>query len=158
MLKKENGVTLVALVITIIVLLILAGVTLAMVMGDSGIFTKANNAAKETRISNARDAVRLAILEVTADQYSDSGVLNNKADYANILDSINDQLQDGYQLAVVDATTHKYKIQQKNKNTYEDVIGSDNTNAIEVTITIDSEKYSVTPTFTNADTSDSQNT
>ena len=37
-LKREKGITLVALVITIIVLLILAGVTLAMVMGDSGIF------------------------------------------------------------------------------------------------------------------------
>ena len=37
-LKNERGITLVALVITIIVLLILAGVTLSMVMGESGIF------------------------------------------------------------------------------------------------------------------------
>lgn len=42
--KNEKGITLVALVITIIVLLILAGVTLSMVMGDSGIFGKANSA------------------------------------------------------------------------------------------------------------------
>ncbi len=39
------GITLIALIITIIILLILAGVTLSMVMGDSGIFSKANNAS-----------------------------------------------------------------------------------------------------------------
>lgn len=72
MLKKENGVTLVALVITIIVLLILAGITLAMVMGDSGIFGKANTAKINTAISDAKDAVSLAILEAVADQYSDT--------------------------------------------------------------------------------------
>ena len=42
--KNNKGVTLVALVITIIVLLILAGVALAMLTGDSGILTNAENA------------------------------------------------------------------------------------------------------------------
>lgn len=39
--KRENGVTLIALIITIIVLLILAGVSLSFLMGDNGVVTKA---------------------------------------------------------------------------------------------------------------------
>ena len=62
-LKREKGITLVALVITIIVLLILAGVTLAMVMGDSGIFGKANSAKEKTQLSNAEETIRLEVLE-----------------------------------------------------------------------------------------------
>ena len=52
--RQENGITLIALVITIIVLLILAGVTIAMLTGDNGIISKAMQAkirteeAKET--------------------------------------------------------------------------------------------------------------
>ena len=38
--KKEKGITLIALVITIIVLLILAGISIASLIGDNGIFRK----------------------------------------------------------------------------------------------------------------------
>ena len=43
----KNGITLIALVITIIVLLILAGVTIATLTGDNGILTKAQNAKEK---------------------------------------------------------------------------------------------------------------
>ena len=42
--KEQNGITLIALVITILVLLILAGVSIAMLTGDNGLLSKANNA------------------------------------------------------------------------------------------------------------------
>ena len=45
MFKKENGITLVALVVTIIVLLILAGVAISLTVGDNGLFRRAQNAA-----------------------------------------------------------------------------------------------------------------
>ena len=45
--KKERGITLIALVITITVLLILAGVSIAMLTGDNGILTEASNAKIE---------------------------------------------------------------------------------------------------------------
>ena len=61
--NKNNGITLIALIITIIVLLILAGVTLNMVMGDSGIFGKANKASEQTQISNAKEIIRMQVLE-----------------------------------------------------------------------------------------------
>ena len=41
MLKADKGITLVALIITIIVLLILAGVSISMVLGDNGLINKA---------------------------------------------------------------------------------------------------------------------
>ena len=46
MFKQERGITLVALVITIVVLLILAGVSISMVLGQNGIVTKAQDAKK----------------------------------------------------------------------------------------------------------------
>ena len=61
--NKNKGITLIALIITIIVLLILAGVTLSMVMGDSGLFNKANNASEQTKISNAKEIIRMQVLE-----------------------------------------------------------------------------------------------
>ena len=49
MFKKENGITLVALVVTIIVLLILAGVAISLTVGNNGLFTRAQNAANTWR-------------------------------------------------------------------------------------------------------------
>lgn len=41
MFKKERGITLVALVVTVVVLLILAGISISLVLGNNGIATKA---------------------------------------------------------------------------------------------------------------------
>ena len=46
MLKGQKGITLVALVITIIVLLILAGVTITLTLGEKGIFKTAEKAGE----------------------------------------------------------------------------------------------------------------
>ena len=55
-LKTQKGITLIALVITIIVLLILAGVSIAMLTGENGILTQANKAALETRGASVEEA------------------------------------------------------------------------------------------------------
>ena len=47
MFKKENGITLVALVVTIIVLLILAGVAISLTIGNNGLFIRAQDAAEK---------------------------------------------------------------------------------------------------------------
>lgn len=54
-LKKTSGITLIALVITIIVLLILAGVSIAMLTGDNGILKQANKAKVETRGASVQE-------------------------------------------------------------------------------------------------------
>ena len=54
-LGKERGITLIALVITIIVLLILAGVSIAMLTGENGILTQAQNAKNRTEEAQAEE-------------------------------------------------------------------------------------------------------
>ncbi len=49
--KNKNGITLIALVITIIVLLILAGVSLNMLLGDNGVLTKTKMAKTKSEIA-----------------------------------------------------------------------------------------------------------
>ena len=53
--KKINGITLIALIITIIVLLILAGVSIAMLTGQNGILTQAQNAKQITEIAKIKE-------------------------------------------------------------------------------------------------------
>ena len=53
--KKEKGITLIALVITIILLLILAGVSIAMLTGENGILTQAQNAKNKTEEAEAKE-------------------------------------------------------------------------------------------------------
>ena len=57
--KKESGITLVALIVTIIVLLILAGVSIAMLTGNNGILSQAQNAKKETEESEKEEKLDL---------------------------------------------------------------------------------------------------
>ncbi len=59
---ENKGITLIALVITIIVLLILAGVALATLTGENGILTQANKAKTETNNANIEEQVKLAFL------------------------------------------------------------------------------------------------
>ncbi len=59
--KKNNGITLIALVITIIVLLILAGVTIATLTGENGILTRASEVSEETKKANVEEQVKLAV-------------------------------------------------------------------------------------------------
>ena len=60
--RKESGITLIALVITIIVLLILAGVSIAMLTGQNGILTQANNAKDDTQYAQWVEKIDIAIM------------------------------------------------------------------------------------------------
>ena len=60
LIKTSNGITLIALVITIIVLLILAGVTIATLTGDNGILKQADKAKTETTMGEEKEAIGLA--------------------------------------------------------------------------------------------------
>ena len=61
--KSNNGITLIALVITIIVLLILAGVSIAMLTGENGILKQANNAKNKTEEAKIQEKKDLENLE-----------------------------------------------------------------------------------------------
>ena len=80
-LKESKGITLIALVITIIVLLILAGVTIATLTGDNGILTKAGDAKTQTEQAKEDENLKIAI----AGSYGTDGKLN--------LDDLKDNLK-----------------------------------------------------------------
>ena len=61
--KQAKGITLIALVITIIVLLILAGVTIATLTGENGILTQAQNAKTKTTEGEEKEQIRLGYSE-----------------------------------------------------------------------------------------------
>ena len=58
--KGESGITLIALVVTIVVLLILAGITISLVFSENGIISKSKNAKEQTEISKVREQLELA--------------------------------------------------------------------------------------------------
>ena len=66
--KFQNGITLIALVITIIVLLILAGVSIATLTGENGILTRANDAKINTGIAEEKEAIQLAYAGAVAEK------------------------------------------------------------------------------------------
>ncbi len=67
--NKSKGITLIALVITIIVLLILAGVTIATLTGENGILTRASDIDVETRAASVEERKNLWKTEKQTDNY-----------------------------------------------------------------------------------------
>ena len=74
-LKEKSGITLIALVITIIVLLILAGVSISMLTGDNGIITQAQKAKEKTEEAKIREEQQLESLlnKITSEVPSEEG-------------------------------------------------------------------------------------
>ena len=61
--KKEQGITLIALVTTIVVLLILASITIGAVSGEGGLIGNANEAKEKTEIANEKEVVDRAVVQ-----------------------------------------------------------------------------------------------
>ena len=59
---KEKGITLIALIVTIIILIILAGITIGVLTGDDGLINNANNAKEQTEIANEKEIVDRATI------------------------------------------------------------------------------------------------
>lgn len=68
--RKNQGITLIALVITVIVLLILAGITIATLTGDNGILTRAQEAKTETEQAEKEEKEKLGDMEDTINEYT----------------------------------------------------------------------------------------
>ena len=77
--RPNQGITLIALVITIIVLLILASVSLNLIAGSDGMLKKASTAKERTEIATAKELANLDILEWKTDKMEkgESTVLND---------------------------------------------------------------------------------
>lgn len=66
MTKKENGITIIALIVTIVVLLILAGVSISLIIKRNGIISKAEVAKQETEIADEKEKINLSALAAQA--------------------------------------------------------------------------------------------
>ena len=86
--KENRGITLIALVITIIILLILASVTIAAISGNNGILTNAAKAKVETRAATIEERINLWKTEKVADEYLEE---NQAQSSEQLLDSLEEE-------------------------------------------------------------------
>ena len=108
---SEKGITLIALVVTIVVLLILAGVSINLVIGDNGIITKAKQAASATEEASAKNDMELFLTGLRMDKELDASF--RLADYlsSNIgNEGIEDFLNNGDGTAQVAYKGNKYSV------------------------------------------------
>ncbi len=103
---KEKGVTLVALSVTIIILLILAGTSIAILTGDDGNIKQAQEGKRLTEISEERQAIDLAIVDAIK---SDNNAELTKESEENLKKALNKQIGEG---------TYEIKYNETN-NTFE---------------------------------------
>ena len=85
--KNNKGITMIALIITIIILLILAGVSIAILSGKNGILTKASTSAEATKQANAKERLKIELMAIQTDCLS-----NGKTATLDDLNSNKDQL------------------------------------------------------------------
>ena len=75
--KKDKGISLIALVVTIIVLMILAGISIQMLRGDTGIINQTHNANQIKNVSEEKEAVEWAAAQATGDEDNKTGTLTS---------------------------------------------------------------------------------
>ena len=68
MIKNKRGITLIALVVTIVVLLILAGTSIAMLTGDNGIFSRAKEAKTKNEEATAREKLEIELTNLITEK------------------------------------------------------------------------------------------
>lgn len=86
-LRSSNGITLVALVVTIIVLIILAGVSISTIVGENGIITKAKEVEFKTELTIVAETINITCLRQRLDLKANEGSIT----YLRNKDIINDQ-------------------------------------------------------------------
>ena len=109
---KEKGITLIALIVTIIVLIILAGITIATLTGEDGIINNANDAKEQTEIANEKEIVDRATINAMGNNKRGNIV---KDELQNELDRITkvgdtDVEDNGEEFEVVFVNTNRYYI------------------------------------------------
>ena len=109
-LKKQNGITLVALVITIIVLLILAMVSIKIAI-DGGLITKVKDATDTHTIGAEKEAIQLGYSEYQID------LANNKSATLTVKDAKTEPTSEGWKVTFSETTGNVYTINSKGKIT-----------------------------------------
>ena len=95
--KRERGITLIALVVTIVVLLILAAVSISMLTGENGIITQAQKSDDETEQAKCEELVTLAINGLITENAGDKSKImpQDIADEVNRMENRTDVISEG---------------------------------------------------------------
>lgn len=86
---KNKGITLIALVVTIVVLMILAGISIGALQGDSGIILKAKETKEETEIAEERENVQISATQASVKDTH--GYITEE----NLINSLNQNIGNG---------------------------------------------------------------
>ncbi len=115
--RKQKGVTLIALVITIIVLIILAGVSINMLVGESGIITQAQRAKENTQLAQKEEQEQLDKLEEVLKNGGISVVKIGNEVYTSIQKAIDSlgTMQETVKLTLLENTVENFTIAQDKK-------------------------------------------
>ena len=109
--KKNKGITLIALVITVIVLLILAGVAIATLTGDNGLLQKATTAKQDNEDSKELELIKLS---VSAAQVAGKGTITTENLNNELKSNLNSETD------VVESSDYWYYKANKNYRIYKD--------------------------------------
>ena len=85
--RKERGITLIALVITIIVLIILAGVSIQLLLGENGIITKAKKGKGDYQEASIKEKVEIALVDYNSDKITNGEEGQIEEALNNLLDN-----------------------------------------------------------------------
>ena len=129
--RRNNGITLIALVITIIVLLILAGVTIMMLMGSENAPQKASEAVEKDAIAGAKNEVAMEAQSAILDYYNKKYVEGNETEEKRIQEVVSEAAS----TAVGNAKTRNNQL-----------LNSSGVNE-DYTITLETKSYTVTGTI-----------
>lgn len=135
--NNQKGITLIALVVTIIVLLILAGVSIAMLTGQTGILGNAQTAAWQTKIGEAKDLISL-----TASNYYSDYITHEYAGTEFTIDALSSATSEDHALAM-GASQAAADLKASDKK-YEITINNE-TKVSSITITYDGHTSTGTP-------------
>ena len=114
--KQAQGITLIALVVTVIVLLILAGVAINLTVGDNGLFRRAQNAVDTYEQASEKEKIELAIGSTFLDETGDFSITKSKlenalrGEFGNDTEISVEENEDGSFIINIDGTNNKYYV------------------------------------------------
>ena len=117
--KNPNGITLISLIATIIILIILAGTSVNILMGENGIIKKAVEARKNTTVALEKESISIAYTTLIEEEM-ESGEIITTEKFENELKKLNKEStvsKDSQENFIVEIkeTKNKYKV-EKNGN------------------------------------------
>ena len=162
--KLNNGVTLVNLVVTIVILLILAGISIALLFGENGLFEKGRTAKERQEISEYQEGIDLSKAEENIDTNRDKSkiqvldevkqILGKEEKFKNAQIISSYENKDDPKLIVKTQEGYIYYV-YTDRTEYKGKIGEDITEGdieLEVSLTNEDIKYTYTPSdWTNGE-------